>query len=76
MNFYYMKTPSNSLIEIKITPLLIKSWLTSFIGSKKFQAKIGINGKLKHLGLFNTAKEASEVYEAKAKELFGEYYSE
>ena len=44
--------------------------------AKKFQAKIGINGKLKHLGLFNTAKEASEVYEAKAKELFGEYYSE
>jgi len=43
--------------------------------AKKFHARIVINGKNKHLGLFNTAKEASEVYEAKAKELFGEYYS-
>ena len=42
--------------------------------SKKYQANININGKLKHLGYFKTAEEASQVYEAKAREIHGEFY--
>ena len=42
--------------------------------TKKFESKISINGKLKHLGLFETAEEASKVYEAKAKVIHGEFY--
>lgn len=38
-----------------------------------YKANIRINGKLKHLGVFQTALEASIVYEAKAKELYGEF---
>jgi len=34
--------------------------------AQKYQARIGINGKLKHLGLFLTAEEASKAYQ-KAK---------
>ena len=40
----------------------------------KYQAKIGINGKLKHLGYFETAEEASQAYEAKAEEVHGEFF--
>ena len=40
----------------------------------KYQARININGKLKHIGLFLTPEEASEAYEAKAKEYHGEFY--
>jgi hypothetical protein len=43
--------------------------------SKKWQAQIKINGRKKHLGVFATAEEASEVYEASAVELFGEFYN-
>jgi hypothetical protein len=39
----------------------------------KFQAQIGFNGKNIYLGLFPTAKEAHEVYVAKARELFGDF---
>jgi hypothetical protein len=42
--------------------------------SKKYEAKISINGKLNHLGLFLTAEEASKVYEAKAKVIHGDFY--
>ena len=42
--------------------------------SNKYLARININGKLKHLGLFETAEEASVAYEAKAKEIHGEFY--
>ena len=42
--------------------------------SRKWVAKININGKRKYLGSFNCPKEASEAYENKAKELFGEFY--
>ena len=41
---------------------------------KKYQAKIRINNKLKHLGYFKTAEEASKAYEAKAEELHGEFF--
>ena len=42
--------------------------------ANKYRAMISINGKLKHLGLFETAEEASKVYEAKAKEIHGDFY--
>jgi len=42
--------------------------------SNKYRAQIRINGKIKHLGYFETAEEASKVYEAKAKEIHKEFY--
>ena len=41
---------------------------------KQFWSKIVFEGKSIFLGNFITAEEASTVYEAKAKELFGEFY--
>lgn len=41
--------------------------------SGTFAANISINGKVKYLGAFPTALEASEAYEAKAREIRGEY---
>ena len=41
----------------------------------KWKAKIGHKGKAIHLGLFDCPKEASRAYEAKARELFGEFYN-
>ena len=43
---------------------------------KKYQSKIRINGKNKHLGYFETAEEASKAYEKKAKEIHGDFYYE
>jgi hypothetical protein len=40
----------------------------------KYQANITVNGKLKHLGLFTTAEQASEAYEAAAKVIHKEFY--
>ena len=40
----------------------------------KYQAKIRINDKRKHIGYFETAEEASKAYEAKSKEIHGEFY--
>jgi hypothetical protein len=42
----------------------------------KFKAKITFNGKNIHIGYFSTPKEASQAYEKKARELFGEFYRE
>ena len=44
--------------------------------SMKYQSKLGYNGKVLHLGMFDCPKEASEAYEAKSKELFGDFYAE
>ena len=41
--------------------------------SGTFAANISINGKVKYLGAFPTAVEASEAYQKKAQELRGEY---
>lgn len=41
----------------------------------KFQAHLGFNGTSIHLGLFATAEEASEMYEAVAKGFYGEFYN-
>ena len=40
----------------------------------KYQATIMVDRKQIHLGTFNTALEASEVYQTAAKKLFGEFY--
>jgi hypothetical protein len=40
---------------------------------KKFSARIQINGRSIHLGVFHSAKEASKAYDKKATELFGSF---
>ena len=40
----------------------------------KYQAQININCKKKHIGYFESAEEASKAYEAKAKEIHGDFY--
>ena len=44
--------------------------------TRKWKAEICHNGKSISLGCFDCPKEASKVYEIKAKELFGEFYAE
>ena len=39
----------------------------------KWRARITINGKTMHLGLFASAIEAARAYNEKAKELFGDF---
>lgn len=39
----------------------------------KYTASIGFNYKIIHLGCFTSAIEAAKAYDAKAKELFGEF---
>jgi hypothetical protein len=46
------------------------------IAGKKFRAKITVGKQIIHIGCFDTPEEASEAYETKAKELFGEFYRE
>lgn len=41
--------------------------------SKKWQASIGLNGHLTHLGLFDIESDAANAYNNKAKEAFGEF---
>ena len=40
----------------------------------KYASRITIHGILKFIGYYKTKEEASEAYEARAKELFGEFY--
>ena len=40
----------------------------------KFNARIWIDGKKKHLGAFSTASEAGECYKKAAKKIFGDFY--
>jgi hypothetical protein len=44
--------------------------------SNKWKAQIRHNGKLIHLGLFDTEADAHRAYCEKAKELFGEFYND
>lgn len=46
------------------------------IERNRFRAKIKVGGQSIHIGYFDTPEEASEAYEKKAKELFGEFYRE
>ena len=43
---------------------------------KPYRAKIGIDGKVKHLGYYSTQEEAKMAYNTHAKEIFGEFYRE
>ena len=49
------------------------SWSSS---CNKWHSSLGYKRKTIHLGHFDCPKEASEAYESKAKELFGEFYHE
>jgi hypothetical protein len=40
----------------------------------RWQAGINVKGVRHHLGLFSSVEEASAVYEAAAREAFGEFY--
>jgi hypothetical protein len=40
----------------------------------KYRAKIRIDGKKVHLGYFDTAEEATNAFQTKARELHGEFY--
>lgn len=40
---------------------------------KKFRARIVIDGKSKHIGLYNTVEEAGKAYDAEALKAFGEF---
>jgi len=42
----------------------------------KWQAKIFVHGKNKHIGMFDTPEEASAAYENEARKLHGEFYRE
>jgi hypothetical protein len=39
----------------------------------KWRAKIGVNGRRRHLGYFATAEDAARAYDAAAREHFGEF---
>jgi beta-glucosidase/6-phospho-beta-glucosidase/beta-galactosidase len=41
---------------------------------KKYTAQIGINWKVYNLGFYDTAEEASKVYQERAKKEFGKFY--
>jgi len=41
-------------------------------GKKRFKAKISINGKYEHLGVYETAEEAARVYDRRALIAFGD----
>lgn len=43
-------------------------------GSKRWVAQITIDGKRKHLGLFDTAEEAAAAYDAVAKQIHGAFF--
>jgi hypothetical protein len=65
-NMQNRKIPKNSTTNFK--------GVSYYKPYKHYRAQIGNNGKTLHLGYFKTIEEASKVYEAKAKELFGEFY--
>ena len=42
-------------------------------GNGRFRVKIKLDGKMLHVGLYDTADQAARAYNRKAKELFGKY---
>lgn len=69
-----------SLLENQRNRKINKNNLSGFKGvglhkkTGKWQARAGVGGKRKHLGLFNTPEEASKVYNDFTKEHYGEFY--
>ena len=55
----------------------VKSWIYKGVrlnkSMNKFMAHIRINGKLKHLGCFESEREAGKAYKAAAAEQFGKF---
>ena len=41
--------------------------------AKKYVAQYNLNGRVKHIGYYQTALEASEAYQAKIKVHYGEF---
>ena len=50
-------------------------WQIQRRSAGRWQASIACNGKQIYLGLYATAEDAARAYDAKARELFGEYAS-
>lgn len=48
----------------------------SYAPGGKWKAYIRINGRPKHLGVFDTPEEASEAYTTAAKEIYGDFVGE
>jgi len=43
--------------------------------AKRFRSQLRVNGKRVHIGYFDTAEEAVAAYEAKGREIYGQFWS-
>lgn len=66
-------TPSQNCSYRKASTIAKSGYRGVTKHNDKWRARIEINGKKKHLGLFSTAKEASIVYKKAAKVYFGDF---
>jgi len=61
---------SSALKKSRHSNLLGAYWMK---GSKRWRASIGVSGKTKHLGVYDSEEQASEVYHKKLNELQGNH---
>jgi len=65
----------------QMNKIKLKNNISGFTGviwdkqNKKFRAQIQVNKKHFHLGLFETKEQAAEIYNQKAKYLFGQFFN-